>query len=50
MNTPIERIEAVNRPDGTKNPHAFIVNQKFSGNVVRCLPAYSDPMRWMMRV
>lgn len=50
MNTPISRIEAVNSPDGTNNPHAFILNQKFSGNVVRCLPAYSDPMKWMMRV
>lgn len=50
MNTPISRIEAVNAGDGSNNPHAFIVNQKFSGNVVRCLPAYSDPMKWMMRV
>lgn len=50
MNTPISRIEAVNQPDGTNNAHAFIVNQKFSGNVVRCLPAYSDPMKWFMRV
>lgn len=49
-NTPISRIEAVNSPDGSNNPHAFIVNQKFSGNVVRCLPAYSDPMKWFMRV
>ena len=49
MNTPISRIEAVNAGDGSNNPHAFIVNQKFTGNVVRCLPAYSDPMRWMMR-
>ncbi len=48
-NTPISRIEAVNKTDGTNNPFAFIVNQKFSGNVVRCLPAYSDPMRWFMR-
>ena len=50
MNTPISRIEAVNSGDGTNNPHAFIVNQKFSGNVVRVLPAYSDPMKWFMRV
>lgn len=50
MNTPISRIEAVNAADGSNNPHAFIVNQKFSGNVVRCLPAYSDPMKWFMRV
>lgn len=50
MNTPISRIEAVNSSDGTNNPHAFIVNQKFSGNVVRCLPAYSDTMRWFSRV
>ena len=50
MNTPISRIEAVNAGDGSNNPHAFIVNQKFSGNVVRCLPAYSDPMKWFMRV
>lgn len=50
MNTPISRIEAVNAGDGSNNPHAFIVNQKFDGNVVRCLPAYSDPMKWMMRV
>lgn len=50
MNTPISRIEAVNSADGTNNAHAFIVNQKFSGNVVRCLPAYSDPMKWFMRV
>lgn len=50
MNTPISRIEAVNAGDGSNNPHAFIVNQKFSGNVVRCLPAYSDPMKWMFRV
>lgn len=50
MNTPISRIEAVNSGDGSNNPHAFIVNQKFTGNVVRCLPAYSDPMKWMMRV
>ena len=48
-NTPISRIEAVNKSDGTNNPFAFIVNQKFSGNVVRCLPAYSDPMKWFMR-
>lgn len=50
MNTPISRIEAVNAGDGSNNPHAFIVNQKFTGNVVRCLPAYSDPMKWFMRV
>ena len=50
MNTPISRIEAVNAGDGSNNPHAFIVNQEFSGNVVRCLPAYSDPMKWFMRV
>lgn len=50
MNTPINRVEAVNSPDGSNNPFSFIVNQKFSGNVVRCLPAYSDPMKWMMRV
>ncbi|UPW41248.1 major capsid protein [Sigmofec virus UA08Rod_4769] len=50
MNTPISRIEAVNSPNGSNNAHAFIVNQKFSGNVVRCLPAYSDPMKWFMRV
>lgn len=50
MNTPISRIEAVNSSDGSNNPHAFIVNQKFSGNVVRCLPAYSDTMRWFSRV
>lgn len=50
MNTPISRIEAVNSGDGSNNPHAFIVNQEFSGNVVRCLPAYSDPMKWFMRV
>lgn len=50
MNTPISRIEAVNAGDGSNNPHAFIVNQKFSGNVVRCLPAYSDPMKWFSRV
>ena len=49
-NTPISRVEAVNQPDGSNNAHAFIVNQKFSGNVVRCLPAYSDPMKWFMRV
>lgn len=49
MNTPISRIEAVNAGDGSNNPHAFIVNQKFDGNVVRCLPAYSDPMKWFMR-
>lgn len=49
-NTPISRIEAVNSGDGTNNPHAFIVNQKFEGNVVRCLPAYSDPMKWFSRV
>lgn len=49
-NTPISRIEAVNAGDGSNNPHAFIVNQEFSGNVVRTLPAYSDPMKWMMRV
>ena len=48
-NTPIRRIEAVNKADGSNNPFAFIVNQKFSGNVVRCLPAYSDPMKWFMR-
>ena len=52
MNTPISRIEAVNSAEGLKrnNPHAFIVNQEFSGNVVRCLPAYADPMKWFMRV
>lgn len=50
MNTPISRIEAVNAGDGSNNPHAFIVNQEFRGNVVRCLPAYSDPMKWMFRV
>lgn len=50
MNTPISRIEAVNSSSGKNNPHAFIVNQKFSGNVVRVLPAYSDPMKWFMRV
>lgn len=50
MNTPISRIEAVHAGDGSNNPHAFIVNQKFDGNVVRCLPAYSDPMKWMLRV
>lgn len=49
-NTPISRVEAVNQPDGTNNAHAFIVNQKFEGNVVRCLPAYSDPMKWFMRI
>ncbi|MCM1265893.1 MAG: hypothetical protein NC200_06805 [Candidatus Gastranaerophilales bacterium] len=43
MNTPIQRISAV-----TDSPY-FIVNHKFSGNVVRCLPAYSDPMKWFMR-
>ena len=48
-NTPISRTEAVNKSDGSNNPFAFIVNQKFSGNVVRCLPAYSDPMKWFMR-
>ena len=50
MNTPISRIESVNSSTGENNPHAFIVNQKFSGNVVRTLPAYSDPMKWFMRV
>lgn len=52
-NTPISRIEAVNKLDkldNSNNPFAFIVNQKFSGNVVRCLPAYSDPMKWFMRI
>lgn len=49
MNTPISRIEAVNSSTGENNPHAFIVNQKFTGNVVRTLPAYSDPMKWFMR-
>lgn len=54
-NTPVARIEAVNYgvdEDGNpiNNPHSFIVNQKFSGNVVRVLPAYSDPMKWFMRV
>lgn len=49
-NTPISRIEAVNSNSGKNNPFAFIVNQKFSGNVVRCLPAYSDPMKWFMRI
>lgn len=49
-NTPVSRVEAVNSEGGKNNPHAFIVNQKFSGNVVRCLPAYSDPMKWFMRV
>uniref|UniRef100_A0AAU8AWH2 Major capsid protein n=1 Tax=Dulem virus 215 TaxID=3145692 RepID=A0AAU8AWH2_9VIRU len=49
-NTPISRVEAVNQPNGSNNAHAFIVNQKFTGNVVRCLPAYSDPMKWFMRV
>lgn len=49
-NTPISRVEAANQPDGTNNAHAFIVNQKIDGNVVRCLPAYSDTMRWFMRV
>lgn len=49
-NTPIFRIEAVNKGDGSNNPFAFIVNQEFSGNVVRCLPAYSDPMKWFMRI
>lgn len=52
MNTPISRIEAVNSgvTDNGNNPFAFILNQKFSGNVVRVLPAYSDPMKWFMRV
>lgn len=49
-NTPISRVEAVNSSDGKNNAHAFILNQKFSGNVVRVLPAYSDPMKWFMRV
>lgn len=50
MNTPIDRISAVPYSGGDKNPHSFIVNQKFTGNVVRALPAYSDPMKWFMRV
>lgn len=50
MNTPIDRISAVPYAGDDKNPHTFIVNQKFSGNVVRALPAYSDPMKWFMRV
>lgn len=50
MNTPIDRISAVPYVGGDKNPHTFIVNQKFTGNVVRALPAYSDPMKWFMRV
>lgn len=41
--TPTDRIVAV--PDQP----AFIVNQSFEGNVVRALPAYSDPMKWFMR-
>ena len=49
-NTPINRIEAVPYAGEGKNPHTFIVNQKFNGNVVRVLPAYSDPMKWFMRV
>ena len=49
-NTPINRIEAVPYAGSGKNPHTFIVNQKFNGNVVRVLPAYSDPMKWFMRV
>ncbi len=47
--TPIERIVAVPKSDTGVNMHQFIVNQKFSGNVVRCLPAYADPMKWFMR-
>lgn len=43
--TPIGRVTAVSE----NNNHQFIVNQKFTGNVVRCLPAYSDPMKWFMR-
>lgn len=50
MNTPIDRISAVPYVGEDRNPHTFIVNQKFSGNVVRALPAYSDPMKWFMRV
>ena len=50
MNTPIDRISAVPYVGDDRNPHTFIVNQKFSGNVVRALPAYSDPMKWFMRV
>lgn len=49
-NTPISRVEAVNNPSGGNNAHAFICNQKFTGNLVRVLPAYSDPMKWFMRV
>lgn len=50
MNTPIDRISAVPYVGEDRNPHTFIINQKFSGNVVRALPAYSDPMKWFMRV
>lgn len=56
MNTPIDRISAVpyvgtdSEGNPQRNPHTFIVNQKFTGNVVRALPAYSDPMKWFMRV
>lgn len=49
-NTPISRVEAVNNPSGGNNAHSFICNQKFTGNLVRVLPAYSDPMKWFMRV
>lgn len=47
--TPIERIAAVPEYANAENLHQFIANMKFSGNVVRCLPSYSDPMKWFMR-
>lgn len=46
--TPVERISAVKLDDNSKQTD-FICNFKFTGNVVRCLPAYSDPMKWFMR-
>lgn len=40
QNTPISRIVAVTDED------QYIVNHKFTGNAVRCLPQYANPMKW----
>lgn len=42
-NTPVSRISAV---DGQTN---FIVNQEFKVDMIRVLPRYADPEKWMFR-
>lgn len=41
--TDIDRITAVSGED------SFIVNQEFNMNIIRALPAYANPEKWMFR-